>query len=353
MSGTLLIVIVCIVIGIGITLFLVDRLVKPKAPEGGSGTDSSQTDRPSKKIVMVNSRAFGYLGQKGRKHSYQQKLEKYQNLPTEHKLSESEMVALVHAFIASGALVFWVRVGSRPSHLWTTEDTTSSDVVVFFRVGFGLINRPFILLSSDGDAEMPAPAMLSYLTNPKTKSSFLLKWYAQNCVLPGMEKIQPLPIGLDLHPSERAATFIGISRAAKPWKLRKKLCFVDADPRSRITHPDRQLVITALPAKITRKYKRLGYQDAMKYYSEFRFGISLRGNGWDCHRTWELIGLGVIPILLSGPLDSFFRGKVQCILLSKWEEIEDENIWTSFDTTLPPNSVRTLQVKSWIPELNP
>ena len=34
-------------------------------------------------------------------------------------------------------------------------------------------------------------------------------------------------------------------------------------------------------------------------YRKYRFGVSPRGNGLDCHRTWEMLYFGMIPIVES------------------------------------------------------
>ncbi|KAI8801833.1 hypothetical protein BJ742DRAFT_744152 [Cladochytrium replicatum] len=40
----------------------------------------------------------------------------------------------------------------------------------------------------------------------------------------------------------------------------------------------------------------------------YKFGISLFGNGVDCYRTWELLYLGVIPIVKSSTINFVYAG---------------------------------------------
>ena len=56
--------------------------------------------------------------------------------------------------------------------------------------------------------------------------------------------------------------------------------------------------------------------------SDVIFTISPPGNGYDCHRTYENLALGNIPILLRTPLcdDGFFE-RVGCIVVDNYSEI--------------------------------
>lgn len=40
----------------------------------------------------------------------------------------------------------------------------------------------------------------------------------------------------------------------------------------------------------------------------FKYAVTPRGNGWDTHRVWEALFLGVIPILTHSPLDPTYEG---------------------------------------------
>ena len=44
----------------------------------------------------------------------------------------------------------------------------------------------------------------------------------------------------------------------------------------------------------------------MSELSSYKFALSPEGNGIDCHRTWECLYLGVIPIVKKSVALSFF-----------------------------------------------
>jgi hypothetical protein len=60
-----------------------------------------------------------------------------------------------------------------------------------------------------------------------------------------------------------------------------------------------------------------GHRKALKRY---QFVISPPGNGPDCHRTWEAIYLGTIPIVLSGALSSELTKALPVLAVDTWEE---------------------------------
>ena len=45
-----------------------------------------------------------------------------------------------------------------------------------------------------------------------------------------------------------------------------------------------------------------------------------RGGGLDCHRTWEMLYFGMIPIVKTSSLDSLFSS-LPVIILQDWDEI--------------------------------
>ena len=55
-------------------------------------------------------------------------------------------------------------------------------------------------------------------------------------------------------------------------------------------------------------WKRIPQEEIWSLYSHYPFVLSTRGNGLDCHRTWELLLLGSIVITRTSPLDPLFRG---------------------------------------------
>lgn len=57
-----------------------------------------------------------------------------------------------------------------------------------------------------------------------------------------------------------------------------------------------------------------------KALRRYQFVISPPGNGLDCHRTWEAIYLGTIPVVLSGALSHELTKSLPVLAVDTWEE---------------------------------
>jgi hypothetical protein len=53
---------------------------------------------------------------------------------------------------------------------------------------------------------------------------------------------------------------------------------------------------------------------------KYAFVLSPQGNGIDCHRTWEALCLGCIPILKSSGIDSLFEN-LPVWIVNDWKEV--------------------------------
>ena len=65
---------------------------------------------------------------------------------------------------------------------------------------------------------------------------------------------------------------------------------------------------------------RRGSEEYLLQLRQYRFVLSPPGNGPDCHRTWEALLMGCIPIVLSGPLDELYQD-LPVLILSSWEDL--------------------------------
>jgi hypothetical protein len=56
---------------------------------------------------------------------------------------------------------------------------------------------------------------------------------------------------------------------------------------------------------------------------EYPLWLSPRGNGIDCHRTWEALYLDAIPIVWHSTLDSLYTN-LPVIIINDWSEVNEE-----------------------------
>ena len=52
----------------------------------------------------------------------------------------------------------------------------------------------------------------------------------------------------------------------------------------------------------------------------YQFVLSPPGNGPDCHRTWEALLMGCIPVVITGPFDKLYDG-LPVLILKSWDDL--------------------------------
>jgi hypothetical protein len=58
---------------------------------------------------------------------------------------------------------------------------------------------------------------------------------------------------------------------------------------------------------------------------DYAFVVSPHGNGLDCHRTWEALCLGCIPIVKTSGLDPLFED-LPVWIVNSWSDVTEENM---------------------------
>ena len=62
---------------------------------------------------------------------------------------------------------------------------------------------------------------------------------------------------------------------------------------------------------------KLSFDSYLENISKYKYVLSLRGNGWDCHRNYEILLTGSVPILEKGPISHHFESlEIPHILLN-------------------------------------
>ena len=65
--------------------------------------------------------------------------------------------------------------------------------------------------------------------------------------------------------------------------------------------------------------------ETWKLCSQYKYIISPHGNGLDCHRTYEAMCLGCIPVVRSSSLDLLYKD-MPIIILDKWDDFNIEEL---------------------------
>jgi hypothetical protein len=225
----------------------------------------------------------------------------------------SDEAALV-AYISKSTGTLWVRTGSRDASTRSDLDVVAENLAV--------LRFPVTLVTSDGDravpSSYPARTVRAILDSPMVE-----RWLTQN--YDGSvrhAKLRAVPIGLDLHTAQWAvrgpkAAFIEACRATKRQRV---LCDAHLTP----SHPERGAMLAVLGANASIDFLRekVPFADLMRMYGEYQFVLSPRGNGLDCHRTWEALLAGCIVITRTSALDGMYaEHRLPVVVVGDWAEL--------------------------------
>jgi len=224
---------------------------------------------------------------------------------------------------------------------------------------FANLNCKFILVSGDSDDTCPDDLFSFYDSNSDSDHIFkefiendkIIHWYSQNCVQTNHtfhKKLSQLPIGLGYHhlhnedieedankiisPMKQEAVLDNIIHNSKQMKLpfwkRELKCYINFNfeknyMRSRFGY-DRYEALTKIPNNLIFSEKgEVDRTTSWNNQSKYAFVASPFGNGLDCHRTWEAIILGCIPIVKTSGLDSLYDD-LPVLIVNDWTDITEK-----------------------------
>jgi hypothetical protein len=198
-----------------------------------------------------------------------------------------------------------------------------------------------------GDADVCIPndvfnsheEFIDFIENPK-----IIHWFSQNSI--GQHpKLSKIPIGLDYHtmstnqshpwgenmsPKSQENDLVLIKNSAASFQNRFPLIYSNCHffTNSRFGG-DRIDAIHSIPSDLVyyeeSPQKRI---DNWKTQSNFAFVLSPHGNGLDCHRTWEALVLGCIPIVKTSALDSLYID-LPVLIVKEWKDVSSELLQTT------------------------
>ena len=193
---------------------------------------------------------------------------------------------------------------------------------------------PCKIILVTGDSDVTVDKDYSILSNEK-----VIHWYAQNCILKNA-KLTNLPIGLDYHtihsnkghwwgcnktPLEQEQELITLVQNALPFDERLLKCYSNfhfylhsnfGNPRKRAMESIDSNLIYYEPEKVPRLES---WNEQVKY----SFVISPHGGGMDCHRTWEALILGCIPIVEKSEIDPLYSD-LPVLIINDYSEITED-----------------------------
>jgi len=227
------------------------------------------------------------------------------------------------------------------------------------------IKHSFVLVSGDSDMCVPKEALSPSETEGLLHHPYLLKWFAQNTPI-NSHKLVQLPIGLDYHtlsnnpthswkiegegssPKEQEDLLMQLRQQMVPFHERLPLIYVNFSVQNDRFY-QRKGALEEIPHELLHMNQRFTPRtENWKKMSTFAFVLSPFGMGMDCHRTWEALCLGCIPIV-KAPFQPLFEG-LPVLLVNEWSEITRERL----DQTLlafQPRFHDKLTLRYWVDQI--
>jgi hypothetical protein len=231
---------------------------------------------------------------------------------------------------------------------------------------FPKINKNFVLVSGDSDLCVPRESLKAEEFNTLVNSHYLIKWFSQNTQFQGHPIIVQMPIGLDFHtisndpfnkwklpdechlPSEQEMILVNIKENALPFYERIQKIYVNFTIDNDRFGDRKKSLETISPDLLEINNTFTPRTNNWKNTIKYSFVLSPFGNGLDCHRTWEALCLGCIPIVKAPNFSKLFED-LPVLNINDWNNITQELL----EKTIEDFKTKTfnydkLQLKYWI-----
>lgn len=192
----------------------------------------------------------------------------------------------------------------------------------FIRQILPKIKYNFILLTHDSDIPITSEYNV-ILENP-----YLVKWFGMNCHVIH-HKLQPIPIGManEVWPHGNKDTMLKVINESN---IKKNLIYCNFDPNTNLKDRNYALLVLQKFDFIDFETKKLNYEDYLRKLSTYKYVISPPGNSVDCHRIWESIYLGVVPVVLKSIPMVYFKD-CPILFVNNWEELDTKTLSDKYE----------------------
>jgi hypothetical protein len=160
------------------------------------------------------------------------------------------------------------------------------------------INYQFKLITHNADRPCPS-GNLDLLEDTR-----LIRWYGMNCQIQH-PKLQTIPIGIANEKWSHGdkQILLEIANADIP---KTNLCYSNFDITTNYSRRPQIFEIVKTKSFINIEYQKLSFRDYLAKLKSYKYVVSPPGNSTDCHRVWEALYLGVIPIIEENIAMEFF-----------------------------------------------
>ena len=218
-------------------------------------------------------------------------------------------------------------------------------VCLFAEFFLDKLKHKISLVSTSSDYIIPLDVPNTKSWRKISESDKIIKWYTTNCGL-NFSKLVPIPIGLPYNlkkdPCMQEKEFEDVKKTLRPLRetnykavtnFQHQMEYLD-DKFKKIKLTTRKQVYEILKEKQYITF--LPKQDCVDFWKscdETMFVISPFGNGPDCHRTWEALCLGRVPIIQKFPMNSMFEN-LPVVIVNDWNEVTEDFLKKQYNMIL-------------------
>ncbi len=206
------------------------------------------------------------------------------------------------------------------------EDVRHGDII-FIRTGWvndffskiePHIKNPYVLISHNEDLSIN-DEHVSLLE----KSGKILHWFAQNLTI-SHKNFSPIPIGLQNLYYKNGNILANLRTIQKEnnSKTITATCLFSIIGNGNAA--ERQSIVDISKKLSWVETKEVRGIEYARTLSISKFILSPAGSGEDCHRTWEALYLGSIPVVKKTPMTTFYSGiGIPLYIVDSWDELEN------------------------------
>ena len=203
---------------------------------------------------------------------------------------------------------------------------------------FSCIEYPFTVQIIDSDEDSCCFSVRTENINWLQAHPWVKNIITENWVGGRQEKVIPMPIGLCSRTFSQLETFLASTDQKRSFgekQCRVSVTFAHMLHQTRNGEstksgflPEREDALSILRKNpMVDVLQPMSFPEYLAHYDNYQFTVSPLGNGADCHRTWESILRGTIPIVKRGPLDYLYTyHDFPVVIVNDWSDISETNL---------------------------
>lgn len=206
------------------------------------------------------------------------------------------------------------------------------------------IKNPYVLITHN--SLQGAPGEYINLLNDQK----IIAWFGKNISISNHPKLFAIPLGItNKHWRMEDPTALDRAISLAPSLIKKNLLYMNFNPS---TNNDRSYVETLFQDKsFCFKSPRKPLFDYLIDLGESKFVLSPEGAGTDCHRTWEALLMGSIPVVKHSTIDELFKD-LPVLLINDWKEVTEELLERKWlEMKKPPYQIERIYAKYWLDKI--